>query len=56
MIIEDYNLIITDVYSDYEEWNIPRLTYESVKNGKLGIKIILRENLPVLGKLFIARR
>jgi len=24
MIIEDYNLIITDVYSDYEEWNTPR--------------------------------
>jgi len=24
-IIQDYNLIITDVHSDYEEWDTPRL-------------------------------
>jgi len=24
VIVEDYNLIITDVYSDYKEWNTPR--------------------------------
>jgi len=25
VIIEDYNLIITDVYSDYEKWDTPRI-------------------------------